>query len=120
LLLADSSGSVDEMENEIRGLCRTVLSNPIDSTARRRLAGLRQQQLQHRRQALDALIRGLNFYVRRQGQSATQELGRASQSKYVVDLANSILLTRLEDIIDECRKYKRPATRPARAAAAPV
>ncbi|MHC4582417.1 MAG: hypothetical protein ACYS14_13255 [Planctomycetota bacterium] len=111
LLLADSSGSADEMENEIRGLCRTVLSNPIDSTARRRLTGLRRQQLQQRRQALDALIRGLNSFIRQQGQAAAQELGRASQSKYVVDLANSILLTRLEDIIDECRKYKRPATR---------
>jgi hypothetical protein len=111
LLLADSAASVDEMENEIRGLCRIVLSNPIDSTARRRLAGLRQQQLQQRRQALDALIRGLNSYIRQQGQSATQELGRASQSKYVADLANSVLLTRLEDIVEECRRYKRPATR---------
>jgi hypothetical protein len=111
LLLADSAGSVDEMENEIKGLCRIVLSNPIDSTARRKLTGLRQQQLQQRRQALDALIRGLNSYIKQQGQAAAQELGRASQSKYVVDLANSILLTRLEDVLEECRRYKRPATR---------
>ena len=111
LLLADSAGSVDEMEIEIEVLCRKVLSNPIDSTARRKLTGLRQQQLQQRRQALDALIRGLNSYIKQQGQAAAQELARASQSKYVVDLANSILLTRLEDVLEECRKYKRPATR---------
>jgi len=111
LLLADSAGSVDEMEIEIQGLCRIVLSNPIDSTARRKLTGLRQQQLQQRRQALDALIRGLNSYIKQQGQAAAQELGRASQSKYVVDLADSILLTSLEDILQESRKYKKPATR---------
>ena len=110
-LLADSANALNDPEDEIKDLCKIVLSNPIDSAARRRLTGLRQQQLQRRRQALNALARGLNFYIDRRLQSTTPELSKAMQSKYVVDLANSVLLTRLEDVLEQCRKHKKPKTR---------
>jgi len=110
-LLADSSNSLGDSEDEIKDLCTIVLSNPIDSAAHRRLAGLRRQQLQQRRQALNALARGLTFYIDRRLQSTMPELSKAMQSRYVVDLANSILLTPLEDVLEECKKYKKPKTR---------
>ncbi len=110
-LWADSSNASGDLADEIKDLCTIVLSNPIDSAAHRRLAELRGQQLHERRQALNALARGLTFYIDRRLQSAMPELSKAMQSRYAVDLANSILLTPLEDVLEECKKYKRPKTR---------
>ncbi|MHC4167120.1 MAG: hypothetical protein ACYSWQ_09205 [Planctomycetota bacterium] len=110
-LLADSANASGDSEDEIRDLCKIVLSNPIDSAARRRLAGLRRQQLQRRRQALNALARGLKFYADDRFQSTIPDLSKAMQSKYVVDLANSVLLTPLEDVLEECKKHEKPKTR---------
>ena len=72
---------------------------------------VRVEQLQHRRQSLNALARGLGSYVDHRLQSAIPDLSKAMQSKYVVDLANSVLLIPIEDVLEQCRKHDKPKTR---------
>ncbi len=110
-LLSVRANALSNPEDEIKDLCKIVLSNPIDSAARRRLAGLRRQQLQQRREALNALARGLNFYIDHRLEATIPDLSKAMQSKYVVDLADSVLLTPLQDILEECGKHRKPRTR---------
>jgi hypothetical protein len=100
----------DKLDDEIKDLCRVVLSRPEDAPARQRLAELRRQQQQQRGEALDALVKGLNSYAGYQLRSAEQNLTKAMQSKYVRDLAGAVLGTGIEDILAQCDTHGRAPT----------
>jgi hypothetical protein len=111
VLWADATRSFADLEDEIKDLCKHVLSNPIDATARRTLAGLRPPQRQRRHQGLDALARGLDSYVNHQPQPTILNLNKAKQSPYILDWANSILPTSVDDMLEKCKQYKKSTTR---------
>ncbi len=82
-------------------------SNPVDSSASRGFAEKHNQEEHKRHEALNHLSKGLNAYVNGQFAAAVQELSKAQESKYVVLLANSILLIPLEKYITKCENAIR-------------
>jgi hypothetical protein len=109
ILLAEPNDLPGNLEHEIKDLCRTVLSDPTTIIERKKLSELRKQHQQQRRRALDTLVRGLNSYINYQYKLAMQDLNKATKSQYVVELANSVLSTSLEGILDECKKQEKRA-----------
>jgi hypothetical protein len=99
LLSKEAADSSRDTETQTRDLHASVLSDPTNSSDRDKLAKLQGQEQERRRQALDALVSGLNYYVNNQLRLAREELKKVMQVSYIVDLANMILLTPLEDIM---------------------
>ncbi len=85
-----------EVDRRIASLCKTVLANPKDLPAVRRLLRLRKDQRRYRLESLESLRQGLRAHLQGDGALAARELKRASASAYVLELANSVLLTPLE------------------------
>jgi hypothetical protein len=84
------------------------LLNNLDSSASQELTKPLEQEDRQQREALNELRKGLNAYINGHYTAAVEELNKARQSQYVVILANSVLLSSLEDIFTKCVKAKRP------------
>ena len=100
----EASNAPNDVEVRIEALAKTALSDPINSAARTDLAKRRAEQQQKRRQALEALVKALKAYADKQPELARDDLKTAMEDRYVVDLANSVLLVRLEEIASRCAR----------------
>lgn len=88
-----------KLADDIEQLTRTVLSDPLDSTAIARLTELREREQQQRRQALSGLPEGLQGYLDGKVTTARAGVTQAVQSPYVVDLASHVLGAPLEEVV---------------------
>jgi hypothetical protein len=79
-----------------------LLLNHLDSSASQELTKPLKQEERQQHEALNELCKGLNAYINGQFSAAVQELNKVRQSQYVVDWADSVLLTSLEDIQNRC------------------
>jgi len=108
--LAARAGAPSKLEGEIAALSTRLLQDPLDDAAAQKLAELRAERQKRRREALDALARGLSAYLDGRLAVAAKRLAVAEQWREAADMANATLLRPLDDIIDECKRKTKTAT----------
>ena len=97
---------------KVAALRRRLLADPTDRSALTELAAIRRRHRDVRREALDALERGLRAYLAGDLVVAGEALKKAVASPDVVRLANSFLLQPLDAMIAECPARKAPDKTP--------
>jgi hypothetical protein len=102
ILVKSNSNTANVSQKDAR-----LLSNFSDSSESKELTKKIEQQVHQQDEALSYLCKGLNAYIKGHFTAAAEELNKARQSQYVVLLANSVLLTTLEDTLTKCEKTKR-------------
>jgi len=102
--LAARAAEPPALDAEIRALSDKVLADPGDAAAVQKLAKLRPEQAETRREALRSLEVGLEAYLSGEFAVAAQELKKAARSPEAVYLADKLLLSPVREIVADSEK----------------
>ena len=104
-----------EPGREIAALAAKLLADPLDAAAADKLGRLRQRQAQACKEAIEALVKGLDAYMAQRPDSASRDLSRAAQVPEVAAMADRALQSPLAALIKKCAKESGAADVPAAA-----